>query len=170
MVGRSAIIDAVDPGGLGGTYGGNPIACAAGLAVLEVFEEEKLLERSANIGERITGRMTELAASNRFSCIGEVRGLGAMVAIELVEDRASNKPAAALTKRWTENCVRNGLVLLTCGVYGNVARRLLGAADRERGGHRGGACHPGAFAGGGRGWLTLRARCFLHSPQSLPSD
>ena len=125
VVGRAAIMDAVDPGGLGGTYGGNPIACAAGLAVLEVFEEEKLLERSANIGERITGRMTELAASNRFSCIGEVRGLGAMVAIELVEDRASNKPAAALTKRWTENCVRNGLILLTCGVYGNVARILV---------------------------------------------
>ena len=101
VVGKAAIMDAAEPGGLGGTYGGNPIACAAGLAVLEVFEQEKLLERSANIGERITGRMTELAASNRFSCIGEVRGLGAMVAIELVEDRASNKPAAALTKRWT---------------------------------------------------------------------
>lgn len=125
VVGRAAIMDAVDPGGLGGTYGGNPIACAAGLAVLEVFEQEQLLERSAKIGERISRRMTELAASNRFSCIGEVRGLGAMVAIELVEDRASDKPAAALAKRWAETCARNGLILLTCGVYGNVARILV---------------------------------------------
>jgi 4-aminobutyrate aminotransferase / (S)-3-amino-2-methylpropionate transaminase / 5-aminovalerate transaminase len=125
VVGRAALMDAVDPGGLGGTYGGNPIACAAGLAVLEVFEEERLLERSAEIGERISRRMTELAASNRFSCIGEVRGLGGMVAIELVEDRTSNKPAPALTKRWAETCARNGLILLTCGVYGNVARILV---------------------------------------------
>jgi 4-aminobutyrate aminotransferase len=125
VVGRAALMDAVDPGGLGGTYGGNPIACAAGLAVLEVFEEERLLERSAEIGERISRRMTELAASNRFSCIGEVRGLGGMVAIELVEDRTSNKPAAALTKCWAETCAKNGLILLTCGIYGNVARILV---------------------------------------------
>ena len=125
VVGRASVMDAVDPGGLGGTYGGNPIACAAGLAVLEVFEEQKLVERSAKIGERITARMTKLAASNRFSCIGEVRGLGGMVAIELVEDRASNKPAAALTKRWAETCAGNGLILLTCGVYANVARILV---------------------------------------------
>jgi 4-aminobutyrate aminotransferase len=125
VVGRAALMDSVDPGGLGGTYGGNPIACAAGLAVLEVFEEEGLLERSAKIGERIGRRMRELAASNRFSCIGEVRGLGAMVAIELVEDRAANKPAAALATRWAETCAKNGLILLTCGVYGNVARILV---------------------------------------------
>jgi 4-aminobutyrate aminotransferase/(S)-3-amino-2-methylpropionate transaminase len=118
-------MDAVDPGGLGGTYGGNPIACAAALAVLEVFAEEKLVERSAKIGERITRHLNKLAVNNRFSCIGEVRGLGAMVAIELVEDRASNKPAAALTKRWAEICAKNGLILLTCGVYGNVARILV---------------------------------------------
>ncbi len=125
VVGRAAVMDAVDPGGLGGTYGGNPVACAAGLAVLKVFEEERLLERSVKIGKHIIHRLSELAARNRFSCIGEVRGLGGMVAIELVEDRASNKPAAALTKRWAEICVRNGLILLTCGVYGNVARILV---------------------------------------------
>jgi 4-aminobutyrate aminotransferase len=125
VVGRTTIMDAVDPGGLGGTYGGNPIACAAALAVLEVFAEEKLVERSAKIGERITRHLNKLAVNNRFSCIGEVRGLGAMVAIELVEDRASNKPAAALTKRWAEICAKNGLILLTCGVYGNVARILV---------------------------------------------
>jgi 4-aminobutyrate aminotransferase len=125
VVGRATVMDAVDPGGLGGTYGGNPIACAAALAVLEVFAEEKLVERSAKIGERITRHLNKLAVNNRFSCIGEVRGLGAMVAIELVEDRASNKPAAALTKRWAEICAKNGLILLTCGVYGNVARILV---------------------------------------------
>jgi 4-aminobutyrate aminotransferase / (S)-3-amino-2-methylpropionate transaminase / 5-aminovalerate transaminase len=125
VVGRTTVMDAVDPGGLGGTYGGNPIACAAALAVLEVFSEEKLVERSAKIGERITRHLNKLAVNNRFSCIGEVRGLGAMVAIELVEDRASNKPAAALTKRWAEICAKNGLILLTCGVYGNVARILV---------------------------------------------
>jgi 4-aminobutyrate aminotransferase / (S)-3-amino-2-methylpropionate transaminase / 5-aminovalerate transaminase len=125
VVGRTTVMDAVDPGGLGGTYGGNPIACAAALAVLEVFAEEKLVERSAKIGERITRHLNKLAVNNRFSCIGEVRGLGAMVAIELVEDRASNKPAAALTKRWAEICAKNGLILLTCGVYGNVARILV---------------------------------------------
>jgi len=125
VVGRAAVMDAVDPGGLGGTYGGNPVACAAGLAVLDVIEEEKLLDRSIEIGERITRRVTELAASNRFSCIGEVRGLGGMVGIELIEDRTSNKPAPALTKRWAETCASNGLILLTCGVYGNVARILV---------------------------------------------
>ncbi|MGO8976268.1 MAG: 4-aminobutyrate--2-oxoglutarate transaminase [Steroidobacteraceae bacterium] len=125
VVGRAAVMDAVGPGGLGGTYGGNPIACAAGLAVLKVFEEEQVLERSVKIGEHIMQRMNELAATNRFSCIGEVRGLGGMVAIELVEDRVTNKPAAALTKRWAETCARNGLIMLTCGVYGNVARILV---------------------------------------------
>ncbi|HKO09796.1 MAG TPA: 4-aminobutyrate--2-oxoglutarate transaminase [Alphaproteobacteria bacterium] len=125
VTGRAEIMDAVDPGGLGGTYAGNPVACAAGLAVLEVFEEEKLLERSTKIGERIVRRMSELAASNRFPCIGEVRGLGGMVAIELVEDRTTKKPAAALAKRWSESSLKNGLILLNCGVYANVARVLV---------------------------------------------
>jgi 4-aminobutyrate aminotransferase / (S)-3-amino-2-methylpropionate transaminase / 5-aminovalerate transaminase len=125
VVGRTALMDAVVPGGLGGTYGGNPIACAAGLAVLDVFEEEKLLERSVKIGERITRRVTGLARSNRFACIGEVRALGGMIGIELVEDRTTNKPAPALTKRWAETCTRNGLIVLTCGVHGNVVRILV---------------------------------------------
>jgi len=77
-------------------------------------------------------RMNELAATNRFPCIGEVRGLGGMVAIELVEDRTTKKPAAALTKRWAEKSLENGLILLTCGVYANVARVLvpLTASDK----------------------------------------
>jgi 4-aminobutyrate aminotransferase/(S)-3-amino-2-methylpropionate transaminase len=125
VTGRAEIMDIVEPGGLGGTYGGNPMACAAGLAVLEVIEEERLLARSAAIGQRITKRMSELAASNRFPCIGDVRGLGGMVGIELVEDPTSHTPAAALTKRWAERCHRNGLIMLTCGVYANVVRILV---------------------------------------------
>lgn len=125
VTGRAALMDAVAPGGLGGTYAGNPVACAAGLAVLEVFEEEKLLERSTAIGGRIMKRMAALAASNRFPCIGEVRGLGGMIAIELVEDRTTKKPAAALAKRWSETSLKAGLILLNCGIYGNVARILV---------------------------------------------
>jgi 4-aminobutyrate aminotransferase/(S)-3-amino-2-methylpropionate transaminase len=125
VTGRAEIMDAVEPGGLGGTYAGNPVACAAGLAVLEVFEEERLLERSVAIGEKLVKRMTELAATNRFPCIGEVRGLGGMVAIELVEDRTTKKPAGSLAKRWAEQSLKNGVILLTCGVYGNVARILV---------------------------------------------
>jgi 4-aminobutyrate aminotransferase/(S)-3-amino-2-methylpropionate transaminase len=125
VTGRAAVMDAVDPGGLGGTYAGNPVACAGALAVLEVFEEEHLLERSVQIGQRITRRLNELAASNRFPCIGEVRGLGGMVAVELVEDRTTKTPAAALTKRWAEKSLKNGLILLTCGIYANVGRILV---------------------------------------------
>ena len=125
VTGRAELMDAVAPGGLGGTYAGNPVACAAALAVLEVFEEEGLLERSSAIGERIMKRLNSLAAGNRFPCIGEVRGLGGMIAIELVEDRASKKPAPALTKRLSERSLKGGLILLNCGIYGNVARILV---------------------------------------------
>lgn len=125
VTGRADIMDAVEPGGLGGTFGGNPVACAAGLAVLQVIQEEGLLARSVAIGERVAKRMSELAATNRFPCIGEVRALGGMVGIELVEERASRKPAAPLTKRWAERCHDNGLIVLTCGIYGNVVRILV---------------------------------------------
>lgn len=125
VTGRAAVMDAVEPGGLGGTFAGNPVACASGLAVLDVIEEEGLLARSTAIGERITKRMSDLAETNRFPCIGEVRGLGGMVGIELVEDRASRKPAAELTKRWADRCHENGLMVLTCGIYGNVVRVLV---------------------------------------------
>jgi len=125
VTGRAELLDAADPGGLGGTYAGNPLACAAALAVIEIIEEEGLLERSVAIGERIKRRMNELAATNRFSSIGEVRGLGGMVAIELVQDRASRRPAPALVKRWTGQSLKNGLVLLSCGVHANVVRILV---------------------------------------------
>ncbi len=124
VVGKAEIMDAPAPGGLGGTYAGSPLACAAGLAVLDVIEEEKLCARANEIGAIITNRFTKLAASNRFACIGDVRALGAMAAVELVTDRASKDPAAELTKALVNKAAENGLILLSCGVYGNVIRFL----------------------------------------------
>src|SRR2546430_11876511 len=96
VVGRSELMDATNPGGLGGTFGGNPVACAAALAVIEAMFDEKLPERGAKLGDRALARMR--AWMDRFSKIGDVRGRGAMVAMELVTDRATREPAGALTK------------------------------------------------------------------------
>lgn len=123
VVGRADIMDAVAPGGLGGTYGGNPVACVAALAVLDAFEQERLVERSVALGERMKARLNELAG--RVPSIGDVRGLGSMVAIELFEDEKRSKPAAALTASIVERAAQNGLILLSCGVYGNVIRILV---------------------------------------------
>ena len=89
VIGRAEIMDAVPPGGLGGTYGGNPVACAAALAAVQAIEDEGLLERSSELGARIVARLQEIAASNWLPYIAEVRGLGAMVSFELVKDRAT---------------------------------------------------------------------------------
>jgi 4-aminobutyrate aminotransferase len=124
VLGRAAIMDAPIPGGLGGTYGGNPLACVAGLAVLDVIDEEKLLERADAIGAIIRGRLAKMAAKNAFSCLGDVRGLGAMLAVELVKDRVSHEPAADLTKKLVYACADAGLIVLSCGVNGNVIRFL----------------------------------------------
>ncbi|PKU24215.1 4-aminobutyrate--2-oxoglutarate transaminase [Telmatospirillum siberiense] len=124
VIGKAELMDAPIPGGLGGTYAGSPLACAAGLAVLSVIEEEKLLARAMAIGETITGRFKKLATTNRFACIGDVRGLGAMTAVELVKDRSSREPAAELTKALVSKAAEAGLILLSCGVYGNVIRFL----------------------------------------------
>jgi 4-aminobutyrate aminotransferase/(S)-3-amino-2-methylpropionate transaminase len=125
VVGRAEVMDSVPPGGLGGTYAGSPIGAAAGLAVLDVIAEEKLLERAAVVGKRLIDRLNAMAKRNRFACIGEVRGLGAMVAFELVKDRATNEPDPDLTKKVTTAAQENGLILLSCGVYGNVLRILV---------------------------------------------
>ena len=124
VIGKAELMDAPVPGGLGGTYAGSPLACAAGLAVLSVIEEEKLLERAVSIGRIITERFKKLASTNQFSCIGDIRGLGAMAAVELVTDRSSREPAADLTKALVYKAAAAGLVLLSCGVYGNVIRFL----------------------------------------------
>jgi 4-aminobutyrate aminotransferase/(S)-3-amino-2-methylpropionate transaminase len=122
VIGKAEIMDAPLPGGLGGTYAGSPLACAAGLAVLEVMREEQLLKRSQEIGRFMSSRLKGLQV--RFPCIGEVRALGAMVAIELVKNARADAPDAELTKAVVQAAGRHGLVLLSCGMYGNVIRFL----------------------------------------------
>jgi len=131
VVGRAQIMDAPAVGGVGGTFVGNPVALAAALAVLDVIDDEGLLERSAAIGETIRSRM--LGWQERWAAIGDVRGLGAMMAIELVGDPATGKPARELAHRVTEEALRRGLLLITCGVHGNVIRVLapLSIGDAE---------------------------------------
>ena len=123
VIGKAEIMDKPLPGGLGGTYAGNPLACAAALAVLDVFEEERLLERSRAVGERLQAGLRALAQQHPE--IQDVRGLGAMVAIELFDGGDLNKPAADLTKRLCAEALKRGLVLLSCGVYANVIRILV---------------------------------------------
>jgi 4-aminobutyrate aminotransferase / (S)-3-amino-2-methylpropionate transaminase / 5-aminovalerate transaminase len=123
VIGRAEVMDAPGPGGLGGTYAGSPIGCAAALAVLQVFEEEKLLERSRAVGERLTAGLKKLAT--KHGAIGDVRGLGAMVAIELFKGGDVHQPDADLAKAVVAEAAKRGLVLLSCGVYGNVIRILV---------------------------------------------
>lgn len=123
VVGSADVMDSVGPGGLGGTYAGNPSACAAALAVLDVIEEEGLLERSLHLGEHLQGRLRELAG--RFTCIGDVRGLGAMVAMEFFKDAERRVPDPELPKALVSKAAEQGLILLSCGMYGNVIRILV---------------------------------------------
>ena len=122
VVGKSEIMDAPGDSAIGGTYVGNPVAQAAALAVLDVFEEEDLTARAAAIGETIRSRM--LAWQERWDAIGDVRGLGAMMAIELVEDRETKAPAPDLATRIVEAAAARGLLLLKCGIYSSCIRVL----------------------------------------------
>ena len=121
VTGRAEIMDAPHVGGLGGTYGGNPIACAAALAVFETIEAEHLVERAAAIGTRLKARLAALQQSDER--IGDVRGRGAMVAIELVKP-GSHEPHSDVTKRLAAEAHQRGVIVLTCGTYGNVFRFL----------------------------------------------
>jgi len=121
VVGRADIMDAVHAWGLGGTYGGNPVACAAGQAVLKVFEEENMLEKSVALGEKLMARFAKW--QQEFDIIGEIRGLGAMLGLELVKGE-SRQPAADEAKQLTAFCLQKGLLVLSCGSYGNVIRIL----------------------------------------------
>ena len=123
VVGRADVMDAPAPGGLGGTYAGSPIGCAAALAVLDVFERERLLDRSKALGERLQAGLRRIAETQ--PAVGDVRGLGAMVAIELFEGGNLARPDADLTKRVVAEAARRGLILLSCGTYGNVIRVLV---------------------------------------------
>jgi 4-aminobutyrate aminotransferase/(S)-3-amino-2-methylpropionate transaminase len=123
VIGKAAIMDSVSDSGVGGTYVGNPVAQAAALAVLDVFEEERLVERAAAIGETIRARME--AWQERWPAIGDVRGLGAMLAIELVQDPATKEPAAELASAVVTAAVERGLLLLKSGIYSNCIRVLV---------------------------------------------
>jgi 4-aminobutyrate aminotransferase len=125
ITGRADVMDASQVGGLGGTYAGNPVACAAAHAVLDVIEGEKLCDRANAIGKTILDRCNRLKSRSNLNCIGDVRGLGAMCAIELVKDGSSAEPAPELTKSLMQIANEKGLILLSCGTYGNVIRFLV---------------------------------------------
>ena len=125
IVGKASIIDTVPPGGLGGTFGGNPMACAAALAVLDVIEKEGLLDKGLKMGELIDSRLQKMKLKNSLQCIGDVRGLGCMNAIELVTDRASGTPDGALAAKVAETALKKGLILVTAGPTRNVIRILV---------------------------------------------
>ena len=123
VTGRAEIMDAVHAGGLGGTYGGNPVAAAAALAVLGKIEREDLLARSRAIGETIMASFRSFA--ERFDMVGDVRGRGAMCAIELVADRTTKEPLGAEAMNGiARRCLEQGVIVLTAGTYGNVVRLL----------------------------------------------
>jgi 4-aminobutyrate aminotransferase-like enzyme len=122
VTGRADVMDAVGPGGLGGTFGGNPAACAAADVVLETVANEEFRARSEELGATIRGRLDEIAGSNAL--VGDVRGLGPMLALELVEDADSKAPAADSAAAVVAAARERGLLVLSCGLYGNVVRLL----------------------------------------------
>ncbi len=130
VIGKAEIMDAVEPGGLGGTYAGSPLGCAAGLAVLDIIDEEKLCDKARALGVQIQQWAERLRSDT--DCIGDIRITGAMCAIELVADNDADRPDADLTKAIATEAVKRGVILLTCGVRGNVIRFLppltIGAA------------------------------------------
>jgi 4-aminobutyrate aminotransferase/(S)-3-amino-2-methylpropionate transaminase len=122
VVGKAEIMDAPLPGGLGGTYGGNALACAAALAVLDAFAQDGMLARASALGRKLNAGLLEL--QNKHAAIGEVRGLGFMQAIELVTDRDSKRPDADRAQRVIDRARENGLLVIKCGVHRNVVRFL----------------------------------------------
>jgi len=124
VVGRADLLDAVQVGGLGGTYGGNPVACAAALATLDVIEQEGLPARARELGTVIRKRL-EAWRTRYPEHLGDVRGLGAMLAVELVRDARSREPWPDLAKAWTAACLEEGVLVLTAGTAGNVVRLLV---------------------------------------------
>jgi 4-aminobutyrate aminotransferase / (S)-3-amino-2-methylpropionate transaminase / 5-aminovalerate transaminase len=124
VVGRAKIMDAPDPGGIGGTYAGNAVACAAALGVFEAFETEDLLNLAIKQGKTIMARMNAIKAKRKGMPIGDVRGLGAMCAFEMVTEHGGNTPSADGAKALAAKCLERGLLILTCGVYADTVRLL----------------------------------------------
>jgi len=125
VIGRAVIMDAAEPGGLGGTYAGHPLACAAALAVLDIFEREDLLNRANVIGGRLRAAIDRFARSNTLVPMSAARGPGAMVAFDVLKQRGSNEPDAEATRRITQRAHENGLILLSCGTTANTIRILV---------------------------------------------
>jgi 4-aminobutyrate aminotransferase/(S)-3-amino-2-methylpropionate transaminase len=123
VTGRADIMNSPHPGGLGGTYGGNPLSCSAALAVLDIFLKDGLLDRAEALGQKLLKRFTSMQADHEI--IGEVRGKGPMLALELVRDRETKEPAGDEAKKLTRLCYEKGLVILSCGAHGNVIRFLM---------------------------------------------
>ncbi|MEW6057603.1 MAG: 4-aminobutyrate--2-oxoglutarate transaminase [Bdellovibrionota bacterium] len=123
VVGKAEIMDAPIEGGVGGTYGGNPVACASALAVFDAFENQGLLRRAVAIGEQVSKRLR--GWKEKFSSVGDVRGLGPMQAIELVKNKSTKEPNRELAGALTKYCYEHGVVSLTAGTFGNVVRLLV---------------------------------------------
>jgi 4-aminobutyrate aminotransferase / (S)-3-amino-2-methylpropionate transaminase / 5-aminovalerate transaminase len=123
VVGKAEIMDAPVSSGIGGTYVGNPLACRAGIEVIKAIDEENLMARAEHVGERIKARFSAL--QDRFNVVGDVRGLGAMVAMELVKDRSTKEPAGEITSQIVNAALRNGAIFPTAGLRGNVIRVLV---------------------------------------------
>ncbi len=125
VIGRAAVMDAPEPGGLGGTYAGNPLACAAALAVLDVIREENLVDRANAIGAMMKGRLERIAARNDVAPIAAIRGPGAMIAFDIVRQRGGHEPDAETTKQVIARAREHGLIVISCGVHGNTIRLLV---------------------------------------------
>ncbi len=123
ITGRAELMDHPQVGGLGGTYGGNPVACRAALAVIDIIEKENLLARAEQIGKKVIDKFQEF--KERFDFVGDVRGIGAMIAMELVLDRKTKEPAAELTGELVRGCRNKGLLLISAGTYNNIIRTLM---------------------------------------------
>jgi 4-aminobutyrate aminotransferase / (S)-3-amino-2-methylpropionate transaminase / 5-aminovalerate transaminase len=123
VVGKKEIMDSVHPSGIGGTYSGNPVTCAAALAVFDIFETENLLERGKELGRKL--HTTLNGFKEKFPIVGDVRGIGPMIAMELVKNRVTKAPAGDEAKALVKYCFNKNLILLACGPYGNVIRFLM---------------------------------------------
>lgn len=122
VVGKADIMDSIHPWGLGGTYGGNPVACAAANAVLDIIESEHLIEKARKLGTNLRSHLERF--KEKFDFIGEIRGIGAMLGFEIIK-KSTKAPAADETKHLVNYCHENGLIILSCGTYGNIIRFLL---------------------------------------------
>ena len=123
VVGKAEIMDAPGPGMLGGTFAGNPLSCAAGIATIDYLEKEKLADRANEIGAKVVNRLKDM--QERYALIGDIRSIGAMIGIELVKDRETKEPAKEETGQIIQECLAQGLIIIGAGIFGNVIRMLM---------------------------------------------